>query len=73
MPYWTDTICPKIKEGKKVLVVAHGNCLRALVKNFSGMTEGELIANKIPTGTPFMYEFDDTMHPTHQSPRFLVD
>lgn len=63
MPYWEDQICPMIKEGKKVIVVAHGNSLRAIVKHLSKMSNEDVVKYNIPTGIPFVYEFDKDLNP----------
>ena len=63
LPYWFDIICPEVKDGKDVLVVAHGNSLRAIVKYLSKMNEEEIIKYNIPTGVPFVYEFDKDLKP----------
>jgi len=64
LPFWFDHICPQIKDGKKVIVVAHGNSLRAIVKYLSKMGEDEIVKYNIPTGVPFVYEFDENLKPT---------
>jgi 2,3-bisphosphoglycerate-dependent phosphoglycerate mutase len=61
LPYWFDTICPHILEGKKVLVVAHGNSLRAIVKYLNNISDEDIVSHNIPTGTPFVYEFDEDL------------
>jgi len=61
MPYWYDTICPQVMDGKNVIVVAHGNSLRAIVKELSNMSEKEILETNIPTGCPLVYEFDGEM------------
>lgn len=65
MPYWDGTIVPTIKSGKRVLVVAHGNSLRAIVKNLSNIPEKgkifhilDIVELNIPTAIPLVYEFD---------------
>ncbi|MHA2008376.1 MAG: 2,3-diphosphoglycerate-dependent phosphoglycerate mutase [Promethearchaeota archaeon] len=63
LPYWHDTIAPTIKSGKKVLIAAHGNSLRALVKYLDNLTEEEIIKLNIPTGIPLIYELDDKLKP----------
>lgn len=63
MPYWFDTICPQVKDGKDVIVVAHGNSLRAIVKYLSGMSDEEIVKYNIPTGVPFVFEFDEELRP----------
>ncbi|MCP5456230.1 MAG: 2,3-diphosphoglycerate-dependent phosphoglycerate mutase [Thermotogae bacterium] len=66
LPFWNDTIAPSIKEGKNVIIAAHGNSLRALVKYLDNMTEEDIIALNIPTGTPLVYELDENLKPiTH--------
>lgn len=59
LPYWHEVIVPTIKEGKKVLISAHGNSLRALVKYLDNMTEDKIIKLNIPTGIPLIYELND--------------
>jgi 2,3-bisphosphoglycerate-dependent phosphoglycerate mutase len=63
LPYWNQTIRPSIERGKKVLIVAHGNSLRALVKHLDGISDEEIIGLNIPTGMPLVYELDDAMKP----------
>ncbi len=58
LPLWVDTIVPTMKSGKKVLIVAHGNSLRALIQHLEGMTPEEIMAVNMPTGIPLMYELD---------------
>jgi len=63
LPYWKDTIVPVIKNGKRVLIVAHGNSLRALVKYLDNISEAEIVGLNIPTGVPLVYELDDDLKP----------
>jgi 2,3-bisphosphoglycerate-dependent phosphoglycerate mutase len=63
LPYWYDAIVPDLRRRLTVVVVAHGNSLRALVKHLDGMTEQEVVALNIPTGIPLLYELDDAMCP----------
>ena len=63
MPYWHDTIVPMIKAGKKVLISAHGNSLRALVKHLDKIPEKDIVELNIPTGIPLIYELDDKLKP----------
>jgi len=63
LPYWFDTIAPTIKSGKKVLIAAHGNSLRALVKYLDNVSEEEIIKLNIPTGVPLVYELDEDLKP----------
>lgn len=61
VPYWENTIAPSIKQGKKVLIAAHGNSLRALVKYLDNIPEDEIVGLNIPTGVPLVYELDDNL------------
>ena len=63
MPYWTDVIKPTVASGKRVLIAAHGNSLRALVKEIDGISEEDIAELNIPTGVPLVYEFDKDMNP----------
>ncbi|NOY77921.1 MAG: 2,3-diphosphoglycerate-dependent phosphoglycerate mutase [Calditrichaeota bacterium] len=66
LPYWHETIAPTIKQGKKVIIAAHGNSLRALVKYLDNMSEAAITKLNIPTGIPLIYELDDELKPiTH--------
>ncbi|HAK1616992.1 TPA: 2,3-diphosphoglycerate-dependent phosphoglycerate mutase, partial [Listeria monocytogenes] len=59
IPYWMDTIAPEIKEGRRVVIAAHGNSLRALVKFLEGISDDEIMDLEIPTGVPLVYELND--------------
>ena len=63
LPYWHETIAPTIKSGKNVLISAHGNSLRALVKYLDDISEEEIVGLNIPTGIPLIYELDDYLKP----------
>jgi len=63
LPYWHETIVPKIKDGKRVIIVAHGNSLRGLVKHLDDISEQEIVKLNIPTGIPLVYELDDALKP----------
>ena len=63
VPYFTETMVPDLKVGKTVLVVAHGNSLRALVKYLDGMSDEEVVALNIPTGIPLRYDLDENLTP----------
>ena len=63
LPYWHETIAPTIKNGKRVLISAHGNSLRALVKYLDDVSEEEIVKLNIPTGIPLIYELDDDLKP----------
>ncbi|MCK4480607.1 MAG: 2,3-diphosphoglycerate-dependent phosphoglycerate mutase [Candidatus Lokiarchaeota archaeon] len=66
LPYWHEIITPTIKLGKKILISAHGNSLRALVKYLDNMPDEEVVKLNIPTGVPLIYELDDDLKPiTH--------
>jgi 2,3-bisphosphoglycerate-dependent phosphoglycerate mutase len=63
LPYWHETIAPVIKSGKKVVIAAHGNSLRALVKYLDNVSEAEITELNIPTGVPLVYELDADLKP----------
>jgi 2,3-bisphosphoglycerate-dependent phosphoglycerate mutase len=63
LPYWHEMIAPSITRGKRVLIAAHGNSLRALVKYLDELTEPEIVELNIPTGIPLVYELDDALKP----------
>ncbi|MBQ9266247.1 MAG: 2,3-diphosphoglycerate-dependent phosphoglycerate mutase [Bacilli bacterium] len=62
LPYWECEIKPAIVSGKKVIIAAHGNSLRALVKHLEGISDEDIVALNIPTGVPLVYEFDEEFH-----------
>ena len=63
MPYWHETIAPAIRSGQRVVIAAHGNSLRALVKDLDRIPESEIVELNIPTGIPLVYELDDDLKP----------
>ncbi len=63
LPYWHQSIAPAIKSGKRVIIAAHGNSLRALVKYLDNMSEADIVELNIPTGIPLVYELDDDLKP----------
>jgi 2,3-bisphosphoglycerate-dependent phosphoglycerate mutase len=63
LPYWNETIAPQVKAGKKVIVAAHGNSIRALVKYLDTMSEETIAELNIPVGVPLVYELDSELHP----------
>ncbi len=63
LPLWHETIAPAIQSGQKVLIAAHGNSLRALVKYLDNIPESEIVELNIPTGMPLVYELDDDLKP----------
>jgi 2,3-bisphosphoglycerate-dependent phosphoglycerate mutase len=71
VPYWDDVIAPDLLAGRHVLIAAHGNSLRALVKMLDGMSDEEITGLNIPTGIPLAYELDDDLKP--RSREFLGD
>ncbi|WP_294334022.1 2,3-diphosphoglycerate-dependent phosphoglycerate mutase [uncultured Sphingomonas sp.] len=61
LPYWERRIAPELKAGKRVLIAAHGNSLRALVKHLSGIADEDIVSLEIPTGQPIVYQLDDEL------------
>jgi len=72
LPYWNNIIVPQIKAGKKILIAAHGNSLRGIVKHLDNMTDEAIMGLNLPTGIPFVYELDENMQPI-VSMKFLGD
>ena len=64
LPYWHATVAPAIRSGQRVVIAAHGNSLRALVKYLDNVPESEIVELNIPTGIPLVYELDDELRPT---------
>ena len=71
VPYWETVIAPQVKAGKRVLITAHGNSLRALVKYLDNVYEANIVDLNIPTGVPLVYDLDDSLKPTGH--RYLGD
>ncbi|MCV7252544.1 phosphoglyceromutase [Mycobacterium hackensackense] len=71
VPYYEQAIVPDLKAGKTVLIVAHGNSLRALVKYLDGMSDADIVSLNIPTGIPLLYELDADLKPTVAGGRYL--
>ena len=71
LPYWQQEIAPAVKAGRRVLIAAHGNSLRALVKHLDDVSDEVIVGLNIPTGVPLIYELDDGLRPT--SHRYLGD
>ena len=71
LPYWYDAIVPDIRRGERVLIAAHGNSLRALVKHLDGVSDEEIPTLNIPTGIPLVYDLDDDLQP--RGSRYLGD
>jgi 2,3-bisphosphoglycerate-dependent phosphoglycerate mutase len=62
LPYWIDVIRPRVAAGERLIIAAHGNSLRALVKHLDGISDTDITSLNIPTGVPMVYEFDDAMN-----------
>jgi len=67
LPYWHETIAPRIRSGEHVLIAAHGNSLRALVKHLDGMSDEAIVSLNIPTGIPLVYDLRDDLRPIRSS------
>jgi len=72
LPYWNDVIVPQIKDGKKIIIAAHGNSLRGIVKYLDNMSNDEIMGLNLPTGIPFVYKLDENLQPV-ESMKFLGD
>jgi len=70
LPYWHDTIAPDIKRGQRVIIAAHGNSLRGLVKYLDDIDNSEILKLEIPTGVPWVYDLDDDLKPLR---RYALD
>jgi 2,3-bisphosphoglycerate-dependent phosphoglycerate mutase len=71
LPYWYDALVPDLRAGRLVLVSAHGNSLRALVKHLDGISEGDIVGLNLPTGVPLVYELDRDMRPLRRGGEYL--
>jgi 2,3-bisphosphoglycerate-dependent phosphoglycerate mutase len=71
LPLWNDTIAPAVRNGRRVIIAAHGNSLRALVKHLDGVSDAAIVGLNIPTGVPLVYELDDALRPIRH--RYLGD
>ena len=71
LPYWYDAIVPDLRDGRLVLVAAHGNSLRALVKHLDRISDQEIPGLNIPTGIPLLYELDEDMRPLRRGGEYL--
>jgi 2,3-bisphosphoglycerate-dependent phosphoglycerate mutase len=72
LPYWESDIAPMLGKGERVLITAHGNSLRALVKHLEGIDDATIVDLNIPTGAPLVYELNDRLEPTGPG-RYLGD
>jgi 2,3-bisphosphoglycerate-dependent phosphoglycerate mutase len=61
IPYWNNVVYPQVRDGKSLLIAAHGNSLRALIKHLDGISDEDIVNLNIPTGVPIVYEFEDDM------------
>ncbi len=61
VPYWEERIAPRVAAGERVLVAAHGNSIRSLIKHFDGMSEADIVSENVPTAIPLVYELDDSL------------
>jgi 2,3-bisphosphoglycerate-dependent phosphoglycerate mutase len=71
IPYWNESIIPDLKSGKCVLVTAHGNSLRALVKHLDHISDDDIAGLNIPTGIPLLYELDENFTPLKKGGEYL--
>ncbi len=71
LPYWYDAVVPDLRTGKVVLIAAHGNSLRALVKHLDGISDTDIVKLNIPTGIPLHYDLDDDLRPVNSGGRYL--
>ena len=71
VPYWSESVIPDLKAGKTVLVTAHGNSLRALVKHLDGISDSDIAGLNIPTGIPLLYELDSDFKPVKKGGEYL--
>jgi 2,3-bisphosphoglycerate-dependent phosphoglycerate mutase len=63
IPYWEGTIAPAVRSGRRLLIAAHGNSLRALIKHLDGVSDADIVGLNVPTGVPLVYELDDKLRP----------
>jgi 2,3-bisphosphoglycerate-dependent phosphoglycerate mutase len=71
IPYWQESVIPDLKAGKRVLVTAHGNSLRALVMHLDGISESDIAELNIPTGIPLLYKLDADFKPLNKGGEYL--
>ncbi len=63
IPFWTESLAPAIKAGKRVVVAAHGNSIRALIKYLDNVSDTDIVGLNIPNGIPLVYELDENLRP----------
>ena len=71
LPYWDSAIVPDLRAGATVLIAAHGNSLRALVKHLDGISDETIATLNIPTGIPLRYDLDEALRPVHRGGEYL--
>ena len=71
MPFWNETVAPAVRSGKRLVIAAHGNSLRALVKHLDGISDEAISGLNIPTGMPLVYHLDDTLTPSVAGGEYL--
>lgn len=71
LPYWEEQIVPDLKSGKTIMIAAHGNSLRAIVKHLDGISDDEISGLNIPTGIPLYYELDEDLKPLTKGGTYL--
>ncbi len=71
LPYWDSAVVPDLKEGKTVLVAAHGNSLRAIIKHLDGIGDDDIVGVNVPTGIPLVYELDENLKPITAGGKYL--
>ena len=62
MPYWKETIFPSLKDAEEILVVAHGNSLRGIIKHLKGISDEDIVNLNLPTAVPYVFEFDENLN-----------
>jgi 2,3-bisphosphoglycerate-dependent phosphoglycerate mutase len=71
IPYWKESIVPELESGKTVLVVAHGNSLRALIKHLENISDDDIAKLNLPTGIPLLYKLDENLKPIKNGGEYL--
>ena len=71
LPYWNEAVVPDLKAGKVVLVAAHGNSLRAIIKHLDGIDDQTISGLNVPTGIPLVYELDESLAPITPGGKYL--
>lgn len=71
LPYWESAIVPDLKSGKTVMVAAHGNSLRAIIKYLDGIADADIVGVNVPTGIPLVYHLDENLKPTNPGGTYL--